>query len=62
MTDPRAKCSKCGTLGADGEPRLCEKCFIEEYRHDPACKDSVYAAHYCGGAEAGCSFCMQDPQ
>jgi hypothetical protein len=58
LTDPRQKCSRCGTLGSDGEPPLCHDCFLAEYRHDPACADSIYAEFYCGGAEAGCATCV----
>lgn len=58
--NPRATCSSCGRKGADGEPPLCGPCFIEEFRHDPACAMSVYAMYYCGGAEGGCAKCRRE--
>lgn len=52
----RRICSVCNKAPGSGEPPLCDNCFLEEYRHDPACINSVYASAYCGGPEK-CAKC-----
>lgn len=54
----RGNCSKCGRPNASGEPPLCDKCFDEEFRHDPACIGQP-GFEYCGGAESGCRYCIR---
>lgn len=55
MSRPAA-CEICGAKPAAGEPARCDSCFLAEYRHDPACKGSVFGDAWCGGPKK-CGSC-----